>query len=67
MQSSSQNELKRCYRVVIDTLVTEGRVFQRGDFLTPEDAPGEIESMLHAGVIETADDPEFARSRGDLL
>lgn len=40
------------YRVLIDSLVTEGRVFQRGDVLTAEDAPGEIESLLHAGIIE---------------
>jgi hypothetical protein len=33
-------------------LATEGRVFSRDDVLGPDDAPGEIESMLHAGVIQ---------------
>jgi hypothetical protein len=45
------NSTKR-YRVLIDSLATEGRVFSRDDVLGPDDAPGEIESMLHAGVIQ---------------
>ena len=44
------------YRVLTDSLVTEGRVFHRGDVLAAEDAPGEVESLLHAGVIEPVGD-----------
>ena len=54
MESRTPTELKKCYRVVIDSLATEGRVFKRDDVITAEDAPGEIESLLHAGVIEHA-------------
>ena len=53
------------YRVVIETLATEGRVFNRGDLLSAEDAPGEIESMLHAGLIETTD-PAVSKSDRNL-
>lgn len=54
------------YRVLIDTLATEGRVFNRGDVLSAEDAPGEIESLLHAGVIETTE-PRGAKADRNLF
>jgi hypothetical protein len=52
MEAPTLNETKKSYRVVVESLATEGRVFKRGDKLTAEDAPGEIESLLHAGVIK---------------
>ena len=52
MDSQNSSDSKKHYRVLIDSLVTEGRVFHRSDTLTADDAPGEIESMLHAGLIE---------------
>ena len=52
MERQPFTESKPHYRVLIDSLVTEGRVFQRGDVLIAEDAPGEVESLLHAGIIE---------------
>jgi len=55
MEHQAAAQPKKTYKVLIDSLVTEGRVFQRGDMLAPEDAPGEIESLLHAGVIEATD------------
>jgi len=45
-------ESTKRYRVLIESLATEGRMFQRGDLLAPDDAPGEIESLLHARIIE---------------
>ena len=54
MEHQTATQTKKTYKVLIDSLVTEGRVFHRGDILTPEDAPGEIDSLLHAGVIEPA-------------
>ena len=65
MEQPITKESIRQYRVLIDSLVTEGRVFKRGDLIGPEDAPGEIESMLHAGIITpvTADE----RSSGPSL
>ncbi len=56
MEHPAATQTKKSYKVLIDSLVTEGRVFHRGDMITPEDAPGEIESMLRAGVIEPADE-----------
>jgi hypothetical protein len=52
MEPQTLTESAPQYRVLIDSMAAEGRVFHRGDLLTAEDAPGEIESMLHAGVIE---------------
>jgi hypothetical protein len=55
MEPRTLSDLKKTYRVLIESLVTEGRVFRRGDILTHDDAPGEIESLLHAGVIQPSE------------
>lgn len=52
MERQPFTESKPHYRVLIDSLATEGRVFKRGDILTADDAPGEMESLLHAGIVE---------------
>lgn len=57
MERQTLTESAPHYRVLIDSLATEGRVFHRGDVLTAEDAPGEIESLLHAGIIERVGEP----------
>lgn len=54
MEPRTLESTKR-YRVLIEAVATEGRMFRRGDLLSPEDAPGEIESLLHAKVIEPID------------
>jgi len=67
MEQTTARDIKKTYQVIIETLVTEGRVFQRGDVIAPDDAPGEIESLLHAGLIAPVDSTQPVAERTRLF
>jgi len=66
MAMEQRIEQTKRYRVLIESLVTEGRVFRRGDLISAEDAPGEIENLLAATIVERLE-PDGVEQKAKVL